>query len=42
MLKLLPEAKWLSGLFLIDFGISDLNNIEELYHKFININFNYF
>lgn len=40
MIDLLPEAIWLSGLFLIDFDISDLDNIEDFYHKFININFN--
>ena len=39
MLKLLPGSIWLSGLFSINFGVSDLDNIEELYYNFIYKNF---
>jgi CheY-like chemotaxis protein len=31
MLEELPEAVFLSGLFMIDFGVKDLEHIEEVY-----------
>jgi CheY-like chemotaxis protein len=37
MLEELPEAMFLSGLFMIDFGLSDLDNIKEIYNKVIQL-----
>lgn len=37
MLEELPEAIYLSGLFMIEFGVSDLEYIEELYHRAVKL-----
>lgn len=35
MLEELPGASFLPGLFLVDFGISDLENIDIIYKKYV-------
>lgn len=38
MVKLLPEALWLPGIFMIDFQLKDLDDLKEIYLHHINGN----
>jgi CheY-like chemotaxis protein len=35
MEQLIPNSKWLPAVFMVDFKLSDINNIEEIYMQFL-------
>lgn len=35
MVKEIPEASFLPGLFMVDFGVSDLDDIELIYSRYV-------
>ena len=37
MLEELPEAVFLSGVFMLQFDLSDIENLEEIYHRKMHI-----